>query len=129
MTRFENAVCGNCTLKLVTIAYQRAPWFRLLREPLKLGMRLLSRIHHVDTTEYLVRTPACYDCIRFYKVALKERSAIFRLLHSGINPVFDFVIEKIVTVEERQQSKRHAQAASEDRVLSFPQAGVLRVCR
>jgi hypothetical protein len=46
-------------------------------------------------------------------VALKERSAIFRLLHSGINPVFDFVIEKIVTVEERQQSKRHAQAASQ----------------
>lgn len=112
-TEPKNAVCGNCTLKLVTIAYQRAPWFRLLREPLKLGMRLLSRIHHVDTAEYLVRTPACYDCIRFYKVALKEKSAIFRWLHSGINPVFDFVIEKIVTTEERRQSRLYAQAVSQ----------------
>ena len=109
----KNAVCGNCTLKLVMIAYQRAPWFRLIREPLKLAMRLLSRIHHVDATEYMVRTPACYDCIRFYKVALKERSAIFRLLHSAINPTFDFVIEKIVTAEERQKSKRYAQQASQ----------------
>jgi len=109
----KNAVCGNCTLKLVAIAYRRAPWFRLLREPLKLGMRLLSRIHHVDTSEYLVRTPACYNCIRFYKVALKEKSAVFRWLHSGINPVFDYCLEKIVTVEERQQSRQYAQSASQ----------------
>ena len=113
----KNAVCGNCTLKLVAIAYKRAPWFRLLREPLKLGMRFLSRIYHVDTGEYLVRTTACYDCIRFYKVALKEKSAIFHLLHNGINPIFDFVIEKIVTEEERQQSKRYAQAASQGNLI------------
>ena len=112
-TEIKNAVCGNCTLKLVTIAYQRAPWFRLLREPLKLGMRLLSRIHHVDTAEYLVRTPACYNCIRFYKVALKEKSAIFRWLHGWINPAFDYVIEKIVTVEERQKARHYAQAATQ----------------
>lgn len=112
-TELKNAVCGNCTLKLVTIAYRRAAWFRLLREPLKMGMRFLSRIHHVDTAEYMVRTPACYDCIRFYKVALKEKSAIFRWLHRGINPVFDYVIEKIVTVEELKQSRRYAQAASQ----------------
>ena len=112
-TGLKNAVCGNCTLKLVTVAYQRAPWFRLLREPLKLGMRLLSRIHHVDPTEYLVRTQACYNCIRFYKVALKKKSTVFRWLHRWINPVFDYVIEKIVTVEERQQSKWYAQAASQ----------------
>ncbi len=109
----KNAVCGNCTLKLVTIAYQRAPWFRLLREPLKLGMRFLSRIHHVDIAEYLVRTPACYNCIRFYKVALKEKSAIFRWLHRWLNPVFDYVIEKIVTTEERRRSRLYAQAASQ----------------
>lgn len=110
---YKNAVCGNCTLKLVAIAYRRAPWFRLLREPLKLGMHLLSRIHHIDTGEYMVRTPACYGCIRFYKVALKEKSALFRWLHSGINPVFDYVLEKIVTTEERRQCRLYAQGVSQ----------------
>jgi len=76
-------------------------------------MRLLSRIHHVDTAEYLVRTSACYNCIRFYKVPLKEKSAIFRWLHRWINPVFDYVIEKIVTVEERQKARQYAQAATQ----------------
>jgi len=108
----KNAVCNNCTLKLVTIAYQRAPWFRLLREPLKLGMRCLARLHHVDTREYVVRTPACYHCIRFYKVALKEKSATFRWLHSRVNPMFDYFIEKIVTKEELGQAKIYAQTAS-----------------
>jgi len=108
----KNAVCGNCTLKLVTIAYQRAPWFRLMREPLKLGMRLLSRIHHVDTGEYVVRTPACYNCIRFYKISLKEKSVIFRWLNKWINPVFDYIIEKIGTAEELQQARKYAESAT-----------------
>jgi len=109
----KNAVCGTCTLKLVAIAYRRAPWFRLLREPLKLGMRCLSHIHHVDAAEYLVRTPACYNCIRFYKVALKEKSATFRWLHTWINPLFDYFLERIVTKDELGRAKRYAQAASE----------------
>ena len=108
----KNAVCNTCTLKLVTIAYRRAPWFRLLREPLKLGMRLLARLHHVDTEEYAVRTPACYHCIRFYKVTLKEKSATFRWLHSWVDPVFDYFVERIVTDEELSRAKTYAQAAS-----------------
>ncbi|MBI2831417.1 MAG: nitroreductase [Chloroflexi bacterium] len=109
----KNAVCNICTLKLVTIAYRRAAWFRLLREPLKLGMRCLSHIHHINASEYAVRTPACYDCIRFYKLALKEKSALFRWLHKGINPVFDYCIEKIVTAEEQRQSREYARKASQ----------------
>jgi len=112
----KNATCGNCTLKLVTIAYQRAPWLRLLREPLKLGMRTLSMLHHVETSEYLVRTPACYNCIRFYKVALKEKSATFRWFHKWLNPLFDHVIETIVTEEERKQAREYAQAATQGSV-------------
>lgn len=112
----KNAVCGTCTLKLVTIAYRRAPWFRLLREPLKLGMRFLARVHHVNTGEYVVRTPACYNCIRFYKVALKEKSATFRCLHKWINPLFDRVIETIVTEEERKQTRDYAQSATQGSV-------------
>ena len=108
----KNAICNTCTLKLVCIAYHRAPWFRLLREALKLGMRFLARLHHVDTEEYTVRTPACYHCIRFYKVALKEKSAAFRWLHSWVNPMFDYFLEKIVTKEELSRAKTYAQAAS-----------------
>ncbi|MBI4303921.1 MAG: nitroreductase [Chloroflexi bacterium] len=108
----KNAVCNTCTLKLVTIAYRRAPWFRLLREPLKLGMRTLSRIHHVNVNEYVVRTPACYNCIRFYKTALREKSATFRWLHRWMNPMFDYFLENIVTKEELSQSKSYAKAAS-----------------
>jgi hypothetical protein len=108
----KNAVCNTCTLKLVTIAYKRAPWFRLLREPLKLGMRFFSRIHHVDTAEYLVRTSACYSCIRFYKVALKDESATFRFLNRLVNPVFDYFLERIVTEEELSKSKSYARAAT-----------------
>ena len=36
-------VCNTCTRRLVAIAYRRAPWFRLLREPLRWGMRLWVR--------------------------------------------------------------------------------------
>ncbi|MDD5038048.1 MAG: hypothetical protein PHN78_01855 [Dehalococcoidales bacterium] len=79
-------------------------------------MRTLSIIHHVDTSEYLVRTPACYNCIRFYKVAVKEKSATFRWLHKWINPLFDRVIETIVTEEERKQTREYAQAATQGSV-------------
>lgn len=108
----KNAVCNNCTLKLVTIAYKRAPWFRLLREPLKLGMRFLARLHHVNTEEYAVRTIACYHCIRFYKVALKEKSVTFRWLHKWVNPLFDHFLEKVVTQDELAHTKIYAKAAS-----------------
>jgi len=61
----KNAVCNTCTLNLVNIAYRRAPLFRVVREPLKLGMRFLSWAHRVDPAEYEVRAPHCYGCIRF----------------------------------------------------------------
>jgi len=108
----KNAKCNNCTIKLVTIAYQRAPWFRLLREPLRLGMRFLVYLHHIDSGEYLVRTQACYNCIRYYKTALRERSAAFRQLHRLINPVFDYFLERIVTGEELNRAKVYAREAS-----------------
>jgi len=112
MTNKQNAVCNTCTLKLVNIAYRREPLFRVMREPLKLGMRFLSWVHHVNPTEYEVRTPNCYGCIRFYKVALKDKSALFRRLNNLINPVFDATLERIVTQEEISRAKAYARAAT-----------------
>jgi len=109
----KNAICGTCTIKLIASAYRKAPWFRVVREPLKLGMYLLSRLYDVNTADYVVRTPACYGCIRFYKLALKDKSAVFRWLNSAVNPVFDYCIERILPTEELQRAKSHAQAASQ----------------
>ncbi|MFC1900785.1 nitroreductase [Chloroflexota bacterium] len=109
----EYAVCNHCTYKLVSIAYKRAPLFRLFREPLKLGMQYLAWFHHVDAKEYKVRTPGCYQCIRFYKSALFPKSASFRWLHNRFNPIFNKLIGKIVTGDERKGAKVYADAASE----------------
>ena len=108
----EYAVCNHCTYKLVAIAYKRAPWFRLFREPLKLGMQWLAWVHHIDAGEYRVRTPGCYRCIRFYKTALFKKSVSFRWLHDRVNPVFNRLIARIVTGEERKMAKTYADAAS-----------------
>jgi hypothetical protein len=108
----KNAVCNTCTIRLVRIAYGRAPWFRLVREPLRLCMRALARVHCIDPQEYEVRTPACHGCMRFYKTALKEKSALFRALNDRINPAFDAMLERIVTQGEVQEAKAHARAAT-----------------
>jgi hypothetical protein len=42
------AVCNTCTLNLVRLCYQRAWWFRLVREPLVLAMRAMARCHRID---------------------------------------------------------------------------------
>lgn len=110
----KDAVCNTCTIRLVRIAYQRSPWFRLVREPLRLGMRLLAWWHHIDPAEYQVRSPGCYRCMRFYKTALKERSALFRWLNDRINPRFDALLERIVTEEEVRAAKAYARKATRD---------------
>jgi len=112
----KNAKCSTCTIKLVTIAYKRATWFRLVREPLKLGLRTLAWFYRINPDEYLVRTPACYGCLRFYKIALKDKSAVFRVLNNWINPLFDTILERIVTPEELQQTKDYARRATSGEV-------------
>ncbi|MFC2010219.1 hypothetical protein ACFLUL_01400 [Chloroflexota bacterium] len=76
-------------------------------------MRWLVFIHRINAKEYQVRTPGCYQCIRFYKTALFKKSASFRWLHDRVNPVFNKLIAKIVTSEERKTAKVYADAASE----------------
>ena len=110
--------CNTCTLKLVSRAYQRAPWFHLVREPLKWGMRLFAWVHRIDPQEYRVRTPACTGCLRFYKVALKERSPVFRRLNDWVNPLFDAWLERFITPDELAQAQAYARRASDGEVPS-----------
>ena len=105
--------CGMCTFKCVTIAYKRAPWFRLVREPMLVGMRFFAAIHHVETEvkNFPFPTKTCYRCIRFYKSVLFKKSASFRWLHGRFNPIFNYFMDRIVTKEERKQASSYAKAA------------------
>ncbi len=108
----KNAICNTCTLKLVAIAYKRKPVFRLFREPLKIGMKIFSWIYHIKPEEYEVRTPSCRGCIRFYKFALKEKSGLFRWLNNKINPLFDRILESILTEDELYKAKDYGKQAT-----------------
>jgi len=79
-------------------------------------MRWLAFLHRVDAKEYHMRTTGCYQCIRFYKTALFKKSTSFGWLHSRFNPIFNKLIARIATDEERKQAKVYADAASEGKV-------------
>lgn len=110
--RAKPPACYTCTIQLVQLAYRRAPWFRLVREPLRLGMQVMAAWHHIKPAG----TPSCAQswdgCMRFYKTALKERSATFRWLNDKVNPLFDALLERIVTPAEVREAKQYARTAT-----------------
>lgn len=109
--RKKSAVCNTCTMRLVEVAHERRPSFRILREPFRFGMLLFSVIYRINPEEYEVRTPQCRGCMRFRKLALKERSPMFRRLNSFFNPIFDRHLESIVTEMELKEAKEYARQA------------------
>ena len=106
-------VCRTCTIRLVELAYGRAPWLRAVREPLRLGMLALSRLEGIDVSSLAVRTERCRGCLRFHKELLKERSGLFRLLNRLLNPLFDGVIVRIVGAAAVAAAKESARNASQ----------------
>jgi hypothetical protein len=107
----KNLVCKICTIKLVEAAYGHAWWFRLVREPLRLGMLAMGRLYGADSSSYEVRSPACRGCPRLVKLELKERSALFRLLNALVNPSFDRLIERLISARELAEAKDYAEKA------------------
>jgi hypothetical protein len=108
------ASCNTCTIMLVQTAYRRAWWFRLVREPLRIGLIVMSKLYGIDAKSYTVRSENCYGCIRFMKTALKENSPLFNRLNNLINPVFDRIMERIVTGEEVSEAKRFARESTHE---------------
>ena len=106
------AMCTTCTIILVKTAYDRAPWFRIVREPLRCGMVIMGYLYDVNPDDYLVKSDGCRNCVRFIKTGLKEKSALFRFLNGIINPVFDSIMETIVSEEEVLEAKKHAKEAT-----------------
>lgn len=109
-----NTLCNTCTLRLVNLCYQRAWWFRLIREPLLLGMRIMAWWHEIDPKNYTVRTPDCYGCIRFMKNVLKEKSFTFRLLNTCVDPIFNAIRNSLLTEQEIEEARSYAREATKE---------------
>ncbi len=104
----EYAVCTTCTILLVKTCNSRAWWFRIIREPLRQGMVIMGKLYGVNHSDYLVSSEGCRGCVRFIKTGLKEKSSLFRFLNGIANPVFDWIMETIVSEEEVLEAKKHA---------------------
>ena len=106
-----NLVCKLCTIRLETLCYQRAWWFRPFREVLATGVRLFALVWRIEPQKYQTRSPGCHHCFRFKKNALKEQSAVFRWLDSYLNPLFNRVRDSLLTPEELQEAREFAREA------------------
>lgn len=108
-----NAVCRVCTLRLETLCYRRAWWFRGFREVLATGGRLFALFYGIRPADYTTRSPFCHGCLRFKKNALKEKSALFRRLDARINPVFNRVRDSLLTEQELEDARLFARQAAQ----------------
>jgi len=106
-------VCKNCVILLIKHCYGRHGWFRLVREPLVCGMRILSWWNGIDARRHAVNNPECHGCVRFMKAELEEKSPAFRMLNGRIGPWFRTMRDSMLTQAELDEAKRHAQEMME----------------
>ena len=104
----STVVCKNCVLFLVRRCYGKHWWFRLVREPLVLGMRILASWNGIDARNHAVINPECHGCVRFMKAELEEKSAAFRFLNAFIGPWFRTIRDSMLTQEELDEAKYYA---------------------
>jgi hypothetical protein len=110
--RRKTASCQVCTIHPVRLCYEHKLWFRWVREPLALGMRLLARWHHIDPHDYPVRMEECFGRLRFLKKELKEKSPLFVRLNDLVNPTFNRLRDSIVTKDEIEEARSFAREAT-----------------
>jgi hypothetical protein len=101
-------VCKNCALLMVRLCYGKHWWFRLVREPLVWGMRILALWNGIDARSHVVSNPECHGCVRFMKAELEEKSPTFRFLNGLIGQKFGDLRNAMLTQEELDEAKQHA---------------------
>ena len=101
-------VCNNCALFLIRRCYGKHWWFRLVREPLVWGMRILAWWNGIDARRHAVSNPECHGCVRFMKAELEEKSPAFRFLNAHIGPWFRTMRDSMLTQAELDEAKRYA---------------------
>ncbi|MDF2875186.1 MAG: hypothetical protein K0R22_1869 [Sporomusa sp.] len=111
-TGTSRIVCKNCAYLLARWCYQRYWWFRLVREPLLLGMRLLAWWHGIDARNHVVSNSECKGCIRFMKNELEEKSAAFRFLNNSIGKRVSRLRDSMLTQQDLDEAKRYAREAN-----------------
>ena len=111
-TGTSQVVCRNCANLLARWCYQRYWWFRLVREPLLLGMSLLAWWHGIDTRGPVASSHECKGCIRFMKNELEDKSAIFRILNNSIGKRVSRLRDSMLTQQELDEAKRYAREAN-----------------
>ena len=101
-------VCKNCVLHLVRRVYGKHWWFRLVREPLVFGMRILAWWNGIDARSHKVSNTECHGCVRFMKAELEEKSPFFCFLNDRIGPWFRTTRDSMLTQTELDEAKLHA---------------------
>jgi len=104
----SQVICRNCVLFLVRRCYGKHWWFRLVREPLVWGMRILAWWNGIDARSHAVNNPECHGCVRFMKAELEEKSPAFRFLNEYIGPWFRTMRDSMLTQAELDEAKRYA---------------------
>jgi len=106
--KLSPVVCKNCAALMARWCYKKHPWFRLVREPFIVGMRILAWWNNIDPRTHGVRNPECYACIRFMRAELDEKSPTFRFLYELIGKRVSDLRNSLLTREELEEAKRHA---------------------
>ena len=102
-------VCKNCVILLIKRCYGKHWLFRLVREPLVSGMRILAWWNRIDARRHAMSNPECHGCVRFMKAELEEKSLVFRILNGRIAPWFRTMRDSMLTQAELDEAKRYAQ--------------------
>jgi uncharacterized protein (DUF1786 family) len=105
--------CKMCTIRLETLCYQRAWWFRAFRETLASGVRLFAFLYRVQPQGHKTRSAMCDRCFRFQKNEIKARSGLFRWLDGYVNPLFNRVRDSLLTPEEMARMRELARRAAD----------------
>lgn len=114
MTRkLSPVVCKNCAALLAKWCYERHWWFRLIREPLLVGMRILAWWNGIDARAHGVRNPECHGCIRFMRAELDEKSPTFRFLNEIIGKKVGNLRNSLLTQQELDNARHHAKEMME----------------
>lgn len=103
--------CRGCALMLAMKCYEIHWWFRLVREPLVLGMRFLAMVNRIDVNGVAFRGGRCKGCIRFLKSELSQKSRTFNLLNSFIGPRFSRLRNGMLPPEILVEAKAYAAKA------------------
>ena len=107
-TMIKLTKCNTCTIELIEIAYRRAPWFKIIREPLVMSLKFIAFLKGYNIKDIQPPSIECAQCPRFIKNILKGSSPLFNSIHNVLNPLFDRIIMKIVLEDEIIEAKKRA---------------------